>query len=1262
MPQGQPWSIKGIDSEARETAKQAARRAGLTVGQWLNQVIQMSSDSLAETEKAITSGAASPADHRSAHRIGELRHRLENISGQLRDSDRGRLIGTDVIALRLEREVWELAEAVASLSGRLARSEEKAAFSWSAIERQLNAIQDQLQSAAAREHRFASEKRDPELSRARPAESLPSQRPSLPPAASPGHAVSTRLLKRLDEIESRLTADKEHKASPAASDMKPARLEGQINRIEQRIEKLAASFDPDQFADQLASETAKAGEALRRSDVAVNGFQSLTEAINDIATRQSSLEASYRETVQSAELEERFELLARHIDRALDSDTPDIAAIRTQLDDIGTMLNAPGQIIKPEFDALHDRFSVLSARIEDALGTRIEKDAAIDRRFDSLSAQLSHSMEAHRPRFEELDKRLEDLTDRLNQQFAKSSEKSPFEEKLAALTDRIEDAISKMPDEETPQDQGTLINKLDEIARRLDSHFSAPRDTAQPDGDVIQHLEDVARRIETQLSEAKPDLSALDERLAAMRSEIQETISSGGGRTEFEGLDQQIRSLADRIDTMREGGIDVSALKALEQQVTALSDKIEEAQENLQGLSSIERGLIDLFNRFEGTEAATIEAAKEAAREAILEAGGSNNAPADAVVDALQHRIGELQKEATASDQRTRQALGAVQETLEKLVQRIKSLETEPPAGTTAAAATPQPEAKTKQKRNSWLARKLGKDEAETAEPALTAPMPDFVEDDDTIHRPIEPGRGPRPSSTSPAAQVPVEPQLSPRRHTGARVVGDDAAGSRSNNPQADFIAAARRAAQASQRTDTAHMAPATEAEEAVEHGSLLKRIRKPLMIAAAVVVIGTAGLMVVGPLLTGGDTGTESAVETNIDTGTPADETSAAGQTPDAPEGLDGSIPPPADQSSLVPDTGLLSLPQTASQGPRQVYPLVQSGTLIPAETELAEGASIASATPSEALTNLQTGSVQPPTGLIGDLPIGRVPEKLRLAALSGDASAQFEVAARYATGTGLVRDLGKAADWYERAAKQNLPPAQYRLGSLYEKGQGVTRDLSLAKDWYKRGADNGNRKAMHNLAVLYAEGVQGEPDFNQAANWFRQAAERDLADSQYNLAILFARGFGVERNMAESYKWFAIAAKSGDKEAAAKKTELEGQLDAETLLAARLALQNWQPLAIDPAANEVSVPAGGWGPAPNTVSASADDSGSSTKTFRAASSVQRAQSLLDALGYNPGPADGIIGPRTVEAVRAFERRLGLPETGRITDDLVRELADAAS
>ena len=39
-----PWSVKGIERDARETAKGAAKREGMTVGEWLNKVIYTAGD------------------------------------------------------------------------------------------------------------------------------------------------------------------------------------------------------------------------------------------------------------------------------------------------------------------------------------------------------------------------------------------------------------------------------------------------------------------------------------------------------------------------------------------------------------------------------------------------------------------------------------------------------------------------------------------------------------------------------------------------------------------------------------------------------------------------------------------------------------------------------------------------------------------------------------------------------------------------------------------------------------------------------------------------------------------------------------------------------------------------------------------------------------------------------------------------------------------------------------------------------------------
>ena len=39
MKSGLPWQVSGVRREARDTAREAARRAGMSVGEWLDTVI-----------------------------------------------------------------------------------------------------------------------------------------------------------------------------------------------------------------------------------------------------------------------------------------------------------------------------------------------------------------------------------------------------------------------------------------------------------------------------------------------------------------------------------------------------------------------------------------------------------------------------------------------------------------------------------------------------------------------------------------------------------------------------------------------------------------------------------------------------------------------------------------------------------------------------------------------------------------------------------------------------------------------------------------------------------------------------------------------------------------------------------------------------------------------------------------------------------------------------------------------------------------------
>jgi peptidoglycan hydrolase-like protein with peptidoglycan-binding domain len=57
----------------------------------------------------------------------------------------------------------------------------------------------------------------------------------------------------------------------------------------------------------------------------------------------------------------------------------------------------------------------------------------------------------------------------------------------------------------------------------------------------------------------------------------------------------------------------------------------------------------------------------------------------------------------------------------------------------------------------------------------------------------------------------------------------------------------------------------------------------------------------------------------------------------------------------------------------------------------------------------------------------------------------------------------------------------------------------------------------------------------------------------------------------------------------------------------------------------------------------------------------VAETQRLLAQLGFDPGPVDGAMGPRTTQAIRRFEVMVGLPTTGAPNDAVLAQLRVAA-
>jgi localization factor PodJL len=700
----------------------------------------------------------------------------------------------------------------------------------------------------------------------------------------------------------------------------------------------------------------------------------------------------------------------------------------------------------------------------------------------------------------------------------------------AAALDHLDTAIAELRNVSTRVASGDQLAALASDVRTLGAKLDRVAPSAvPPDG-----MEDLIRR--------------MDALAAALENHPRPAEAPEGGQIEV-----QLRRLTDKLDTV-EAAADQRGFKQLETQLAQLTQKLDAADARLGHLDSIEHAVADLVEQLQDARVGALDAAEQAARAAVREMMGASSAGAD--VNALKHELAEFRATQADIDHRTQDMLETLQSTLERLVDRMSAIETDLPAMTAGPAVAPAPA----------IAAAPVRAEPPSAERRpISAGLP--------ADHPLEPGTGaPRGRVPTPAERIAASEALLPRP------VGEPAG-------KANFIAAARRAAQAAAADASWE---GTRAAEERAHSSMLGSVggaiskrRRPLMIGIGVLLLVLGTFQLVSNFLA-----RQAPTETTREN--PPAAAPSSNSTPNVapapppvvapvPERRSESTPADAGAAGTAPAAEAPATPPAGDGPPREPKTSAMPFPSVPGTPNIA--------IPPEVTGS--TGATPPAIAIVPPTAVPVTAEKplpaelgpgLRSAALAGNPAAEYELALRYTEGRGVPPNLEEAVHWLERAANHGLAPAQYRLGSLYEKGQGVKKDLEAARRLYTAAAGKGNGKAMHNLAVLYAEGINGEPDYRSAAQWFRKAADHGIADSQYNLAILYARGVGVEQNLAESYKWFALAAHQGDKDAIRKRDDVAARLDAQSLAAARLAVQSFTAEPQPAEAVEVTLPPGGW------------------------------------------------------------------------------------
>lgn len=156
-------------------------------------------------------------------------------------------------------------------------------------------------------------------------------------------------------------------------------------------------------------------------------------------------------------------------------------------------------------------------------------------------------------------------------------------------------------------------------------------------------------------------------------------------------------------------------------------------------------------------------------------------------------------------------------------------------------------------------------------------------------------------------------------------------------------------------------------------------------------------------------------------------------------------------------------------------------------------------------------------------------------------------------------------------------------------------------------------------------------------AVEAWREAAAGGDARSMLALGRRYRDGVGVPQDWVLAHMWLNLAASRGAQEAIAERNALTRDLTPDERAEAQSRARNWRPVSVGQSRETET--AGGSG------TVAARKAPQTPREPPPPHAVRETQRLLAALGYKPGPADGIWGARTGRAHLAFLRDAGLPD-----------------
>jgi localization factor PodJL len=524
MKPGMPWSVKGIEPDVREAAKTAARRSGMTLGEWLNNKILEQPDDLQEQQPRMRQGSDQTLE-RTASRLEDIAEQLSRLSR--RDTE---------TSPRSSAVVSEDSDIFRKVMGRVESNERQTVEAFTAVNDRLAVLGRQVaQSNKARENR-------PEDTQA-----FATLEKAMRNIVEHVEASEKRTRENFKSLHDRMSGLSQKAAATNNDDI--SRTAPAFSKLEARLAELAQRVERSESSAQQVSSLPN---LLQKELTELAGrIDTVRDTAEQLATRAQT------QAVQSSQqelraIEGRIVGLIKEAQSSLTSNaaTPaEMQRLRAEIERLhGRIDDASGNNAQHDVMALKAAVEQLSTRV--AQGPDMRPLADLDRRIIDITQRLEQTQAETRnmPQFGDLERRMAELDYKLNEAFAGrgTTQSEEIEERLADIANRVS---------RTEQQMGSM-ETIERAVNQLFDSMEQQRNWTQDVAD--QAATRMAQQVLSQMPQPQnlagaPEIKALHDGLSAVRMATE--TAEGRNQETLEAVHETLEQIVGKLSELETAAI-----------------------------------------------------------------------------------------------------------------------------------------------------------------------------------------------------------------------------------------------------------------------------------------------------------------------------------------------------------------------------------------------------------------------------------------------------------------------------------------------------------------------------------------------------------------------------------------------------------------------------------------------------------------------------------------------------------------------------------